>query len=84
MFDAEGDRAAALRAVRRRDFGYGGLEYLSTALREEGRLAELIGDRAAAAKAYQHYLRLRSKPEPGIAAKDAEVRNALAALVSEP
>jgi hypothetical protein len=33
--------------------------YLSTFLREEGRLAALTGDTAGAIRAYQHYLALR-------------------------
>lgn len=83
MYEARGSPTGALRALRRRDFLYGGLEYLSTALREEGRLAELTGDRASAIRAYQHYLRLRSNPEPGLAAEVSTVRDAMAAFLGE-
>ena len=83
MYEARGSPTGALRALRRRDFLYGGVEYLSTGLREEGRLAELTGDRASALRAYQHYLRLRSNPEPGLAAQASTVRGAVAALVGE-
>ena len=37
---------------------------LSTQLREEGRLAARLGDRTGAIRAYEHYLALRSNPEP--------------------
>jgi tetratricopeptide (TPR) repeat protein len=83
MYEARGSPTGALRALRRRDFLYGGLEYLSTGLREEGRLAELMGDRASAFRAYQHYLRLRSNPEPGLRAQVSTVRGAVAALIGE-
>jgi tetratricopeptide (TPR) repeat protein len=83
MYEAKGSPTGALRALRRRDFLYGGVEYLSTGLREEGRLAELTGDRASAVRAYQHYLRLRSNPEPGLEAEVSTVRGAVAALVGE-
>jgi hypothetical protein len=39
---------------------------LSTQLREEGRLAARLGDRAGAIRAYEHYLALRSNPEPAL------------------
>ena len=83
MYEARNSPTGALRALRRRDFLYGGVEYLSTGLREEGRLAELTGDRASAVRAYQHYLRLRSNPEPGLEAEVSTVRGAVAALVGE-
>ena len=37
--------------------------YLSTYLREEGRVAALAGDTASALRAYRHYLALRPDPE---------------------
>ena len=59
--EAQGDLHLALRAVRRRAGRYNMLPtwYLSTFLREEGRLAALTGDTAGAIRAYQHYLALR-------------------------
>lgn len=83
MYEARGSLTGALRALRRRDFLYGGVEYLATALREEGRLAELSGDRVSALKAYQHYLRLRSNPEPDLATDVSTVRGAVAAITGE-
>ena len=51
--EALGDRAAALAAVRRRPYDWDtGPLYLTTFLREEGRLARLTGDVNGAAHAY--------------------------------
>lgn len=55
-----GNVAAALRAVRRRPYDWDTAPlYLSTFLREEGRLAALAGDRAGSERAYRHYVMLR-------------------------
>lgn len=62
-YDAGGDAAGALRVVRR-GIWYSPPRQLSTLLREEGRLAASLGDRAGAIRAYEHYLALRSDPEP--------------------
>jgi hypothetical protein len=72
LWEEQGDRANALRAVRRRGGGFL-LEplFLSSFLREEGRLAALTGDTTAAIRAYRHYLALRPNPEP---AAQEEVR----------
>ena len=58
------DQRAALAAVRRREYAYHRIEYLASHLRQEVRLAALTGDSAGAIRAYQHYLALRSNPEP--------------------
>jgi hypothetical protein len=50
-------------------------------LREEGRLAALLGDREGAIKAYSHYLALRYNPEPAV---KPEVDRVRAQLVGEP
>ena len=47
---------------------------LSTPLREEGRLAALVGDTAGAIRAYRQYLALRSDPEPALHADVERVR----------
>ena len=80
--EATGDVNAALAAVRRRMYYYDsfGVAGLSTMLREEGRLAALSGDREGAIQAYQHYLRLRRKPDPRLVPQVAGVRRALAEL----
>ena len=74
-----GDRAAALRAVRRERW-YFPPEYLSTSLCEEGRLAALSGDREGAITAYRHFLALQANPEPERKAGVDSVRSALERL----
>ena len=87
--EAQGDLPLALRAVRRRAGGYGltptlrGGWYLSTFLREEGRLAALTGDTVGAVRAYRHYLALRTNPEPAMAPEVWSVRGQLERLVPQ-
>ncbi len=82
--EAEGDLALALKAVRRRAGDFAGFQwYLSTFLREEGRLATLTGDTAGAIRAYQHFLFLRPDPEPEMRAESEQVRDELAGLLQE-
>jgi TolB-like protein len=82
--EEQGDLPRALRAVRRRASGYTLLPhwYLSSFLREEGRLAALTGDTAGAVRAYRHYLALRPDPEPELRPEVERVRTALAGLVA--
>lgn len=81
LWEQLGDRSNALRAVRRRSGGFLlGPLYLSTFLREEGRLAALTGDTTSAIRAYGHYLALRPDPEPVAQVEVQEVRRELAAL----
>jgi hypothetical protein len=80
--EALGDRQGALRAIRRRMYGFQPL-FLSTYLREEGRLAALTGDTAAAISAYRRYLALRSDPEAELRPQVARIRDALAELVAK-
>ncbi len=59
--EARGDRAGALRALRRRPYDWDvGPIYLSTFLREDARLARATGDLAGAAKAEAHWKTLRT------------------------
>jgi hypothetical protein len=81
--EARGDLRGALRATRR-SAGYQEVWNRSYCLREEGRLAVLMGDRAGAIKAYSHYLALRYNPEPSIKPEVDRVRAELAQLVGEP
>jgi tetratricopeptide (TPR) repeat protein len=81
LHEDRGDREAALAAVRRRVV-YAGT-YLATFLREEGRLAALLGERDAAIRAYEHYLTLMSDPEPSVLSDVRQVRGELARLVGE-
>ena len=81
LHEARGEREAALAAVRRR-VRYSGT-YITTALREEGRLAAQLGDRDSAVRAYEHYLTLMSDPEPPLQPDVEQVRAELARLVGE-
>jgi hypothetical protein len=74
-----GDLRGALAAVRRQRWFFPP-EYLSTALREEGRLAALTGDTAGAVAAYRHYLALRSDPEPELQPDAEHIRQELERL----
>lgn len=67
-YEASGDAPSALRVIRR-GIWYYPPRLLATQLREEGRLAALLGDRASAIRAYEHYLALRSNPEPVLRAQ---------------
>jgi serine/threonine-protein kinase len=82
--EAQGDLSLALKALRRRAGDTGGFAwYLSTFLREEGRLAEPTGDTTGAIKAYQHFLTLRPNPEPELKLEVEQVRQDLAGLMEE-
>ena len=60
-----GEVPGALAAVRRRRFDLVPV-FLSTYLREEGRLPALAGDTAGAVSAYRHHLTLQAHPEPAL------------------
>jgi tetratricopeptide (TPR) repeat protein len=80
-YERAGNDTAALRAVRRGKWRLPTM-YLATYLRMEGRLAARVGDRDGAIRAYEHYLALRSDPEPALRADADTVRAALARLQS--
>lgn len=74
----------ALAALRRRAGGFGLAPiYLSTFLREEGRLAAQVGDTAEAIRAFQLYLGRRHNPEPHLEPDVQRIREELARLVGE-
>lgn len=81
--EQRGDVSGALAATRRRLYLFAEPMYLSTYLREEGRLATLTGDRSGAIRAYRHYLTLRATPEPRLRPTVEQVRADLAQLESE-
>jgi hypothetical protein len=81
-WEAQGDVAAALRAARRCQ-QYAWLVNLTYCLREQGRLASLIGDRVTATRAYRHYLALRYNPEASVKPEVERVRAELSLLVTE-
>jgi hypothetical protein len=78
--ERQGNVQAALSAVRRRSYSYHLTDYLAAHLREEGRLAAITGDRPGATRAYQHYLALRSDPEPALQPEVQAVRAELVKL----
>lgn len=84
LWESRRDLERALGATRRRVYMLSTGVYYSTMLREEGRLAALVGDRDGAISAYQRYLALRWDPEPALAPEVAEIRAELAKLVGEP
>ena len=57
--------------------------FLSTYLREEGRLAELTGDVEGAIAAYRQFLALRAEPEAELREEVEDVRERLERLVQE-
>jgi tRNA A-37 threonylcarbamoyl transferase component Bud32/tetratricopeptide (TPR) repeat protein len=81
LHEQRGDLAGARAALRRQVYHYGA--NLASRLRQEGRLAALMGDRDAAIRAYQHYLALRADAEPAVQPEVDEVREALGRLVRE-
>jgi tRNA A-37 threonylcarbamoyl transferase component Bud32 len=85
LYETRGNLQAALAALRRRPYDWdSGPEYLSTFLREEGRLAALTGDREGGIHAYRHYLALRSDPEPPLGPQVDSVRAELDRLLRTP
>jgi serine/threonine-protein kinase len=78
--EQHGDVRGALAAVRRRETFLTRPLYLSTFLREEGRLAALAGENEAAIEAYRHYLTLRAAPEPPLRSEVEYVREELGKL----
>ena len=81
LWERDGNPSRALAAVRRRAGGFPIQPYyLSTFLREEGRLSLLLGDTTGAVRAWRHYLALRPDPEPRLKPLDAAIRQELATL----
>ena len=78
--ERRGDVRGALAAVRRRETFLTRPLYLSTFLREEGRLAALAGESDAAIDAYRRYLMLRAAPEPPLRSEVEYVRDELEKL----
>jgi hypothetical protein len=84
LYEAHGNAARALAAVRRRHYFIGGAFYLSSYLLQEGRLAVLTGVRSGAIRAFQHYLALRPDPESSVKPEVERVRLELANMLAEP
>jgi hypothetical protein len=84
MLRRYGEPARALAAVRRRPYSAPWLGYYVAVpeyLREEGRLASVVGDTAGAIRAYSHYLALREDPDSLWRAQWDSVRAELNALL---
>ena len=80
LYERIGQPRRALQAIRKRSYMSSWPRYLATAWREEGRLAQLVGDHAGAREAYENYLAFRSTPEDDIVPQVQQVRRLLAAL----
>jgi serine/threonine-protein kinase len=81
LLEKGGDLRRALAAARRRgDAWIPDQPYLPAQLREEGRLAALLGKTEQAIAAYRHYLALRQDPEPQLREEVDGVRQELARL----
>jgi hypothetical protein len=78
--EEHGDVRGALAAVRRRETFLTRPLYLSTFLREEGRLAALAGENDEAIEAYRHYVALRAASEPPLRSEVEYVRDELGKL----
>lgn len=83
LYERNGDRASALRAIQRRAFSPGTLDLGVAALREEARLRAATGDRAGAIKRYRKYLDLHLRAEPSLKQQDDAARRDLARLTGE-
>jgi tetratricopeptide (TPR) repeat protein len=76
-----GQPELSLEALRRRSYMSAAWpRYLASALREEGELAALVGDRAGAISAYERYLAQRPDPDATVKPQVDSVRAALRAL----
>jgi TolB-like protein len=62
-YEESGNAVDALRVIRRAAWYYPPRS-LSSFIRKQGQLAAQTGNRAEAIRAYEHYLALRSNPEP--------------------
>ena len=84
--ERQGNYSAALTATRRNAYIGNQVEeplVHPLMLREEGRLAAIVGDTAGAIRAYEHYLAIRTNPDAAVQPEVDEVRQALAELVGE-
>jgi hypothetical protein len=80
LYESRGDVSMALAAARRRPPLSYEPSYFSTYLREEGRLAALTGDTAAAVEAFRQFLALWADPEPRLVPRRDSIRAQLAKL----
>jgi hypothetical protein len=85
LYEQVGAYEDGLDAIRRQGmiFGEEYVHLLPARLLLRARLARQLGLTEEAIRAYDHYLTLRSHPEPVMAEQVAQVREELAALVGE-
>ena len=83
LYGQAGEPRFALDAIRRRSYMAGWPRYLATAWREEGMLAEALGDVDAALKAYERFLALRGNPEPAAQPAVDDVRQRMTKLTAQ-
>jgi hypothetical protein len=80
VWESRGNVPRAFSAIRLQRVGLFGVPGRGKILREEGRLALLVGDTASAVRAYRMYLGYRQDAEPALHAERDSVRSALALL----
>ncbi len=83
LYGRLGHPGRALQAIRKRSYMSSWPRYLATTWREEGRLAQLVGDHAGAREAYESYLAFRTSPEEDVVPQVEQVRRLLATLVGD-
>jgi len=81
LLEKLGDTRGALAAARRRSDAWSqNNPYLAAQLREQGRLAAIVGEREEAIRAYRHYLGLRAGAEPALQPQVEAVKRELTQL----
>ncbi len=85
MYREIGEPQQSIGILRRQwmRFGVEYIQFLAPRLLRRARLAAELGYRDEAVQSYQHYLRLRSDPEPVLADQVAAVRMELAEFLGE-
>jgi DNA-binding SARP family transcriptional activator/TolB-like protein len=84
LYERLGEPGRALQAIRKRSYMSSWPRYLATAWREEGRLAQLVGDHRGAREAYERYLAFRTSPEDEVIPQVEHVKQLLANLIRDP
>jgi DNA-binding SARP family transcriptional activator len=80
LWASRGNLDSALAVVRRRPYHWREVQYLTSFLREEGRMAVAVGELDVAVRAYEHYLALRGDPDHSVVAEVEEVQRELTQL----
>ena len=80
LYAVRGDTTRALAAVKRRPYNDAVMAYIPAYLALEGKLSLAVGDSTRAREAFEHYLRLRTDPEPPLQPEKEEIETLLASL----